>query len=320
MNVADQTLRDTSYQFLRSEIDPRSRSFWFFMHRTDLNRVEGYRPCCSVLLLKEMHHFLQQCLNDIALNKAENELEQSLNHLILASDANVFNLGGDLDLFGRLIRRRDRDALLAYAVRCVQGAYDLHRACLEQPLHTVALVQGDALGGGFEMALSCKTIVAEEGVGMGFPEVLFGLFPGMGAYTFLKRRVGKQLAEDMMLNGTIYSSGDLHRMGVIDVLVPKGEGIQAVSNMIRQNQRIARARMAMHQVREVADPIQYDELLRIGEIWVDTALQLGEKSLKTMERLVRMQQKRSNEVQQDSQKPDSAPIESTRSPRLTVVA
>ena len=62
-------------------------------------------------------------------------------------------------------------------------------------VRTIALVQGDALGGGMELALSCHTIVAEEGVGMGLPEVLFGLFPGMGAYSFLCKRVSPQLAE-----------------------------------------------------------------------------------------------------------------------------
>ena len=59
---------------------------------------------------------------------------------------------------------------------------------------------------------------------MGLPEVLFGLFPGMGAYSFLCKRVSPQLAEKMILGGDIYCSEELHRMGVVDVLVPKGEG------------------------------------------------------------------------------------------------
>ena len=95
-----------------------------------------------------------------------------------------------------------------------------------------------------------------------------------------------------MLNGTIYSSDELHRLGVIDILVPKGEGPQAVHDLIRRNQRIGHARTAMNRVRQIRNPVTLSELMQVTEIWVDTAMQLGEKSLRTMERLVRAQQKR----------------------------
>jgi len=122
--------------------------------------------------------------------------------------------------------------------------------------------------------------------------VLFDLFPGMGAYSFLCQRVSPRFAEEMMLNGTIYSSDELHRLGLIDVLVPKGEGVQAVHDLIRRNQRIPHARTAMNRVRQIRNPVTLTELMQVTEIWVDTAMQLGEKSLRTMERLVRAQQKR----------------------------
>jgi DSF synthase len=153
-------------------------------------------------------------------------------------------------------------------------------------------VQGDALGGGFEAALSCQTIVAEKGVGMGFPEVLFDLFPGMGAYSFLCQRVSPKFAEEMMLNGTVYSSDELHKIGIVDVLVPKGEGIAAVHQVIRRNHRFSHARAAMDRVREICRPVSLHELMQVTEAWVDTAMQLGDKSLRTMERLVRAQEKR----------------------------
>ena len=56
------------------------------------------------------------------------------------------------------------------------------------------------------------------------------------------------------------------------------------------------ARLAMQRVREYAQPVTMEELMRITEIWVDTALQLGEKSLRTMERLVRAQERRASEA------------------------
>src|SRR3546814_8116228 len=90
----------------------------------------------------------------------------------------------------------------------------------------------------------------------------------------------------------MYSSDELHKMGIVDVLAPKGEGVRAVHEVIRQNRRIASARLALHRVRDAVHPISHDELMRITEIWVDTALQLGDRQLRMMERLVRAQLRR----------------------------
>jgi DSF synthase len=214
---------------------------------------------------------------------------------VLASDCDAYNLGGDLEYFCDAIRRQDRHALLTYARQCVRGVHAFHTG-LDAGAHSIALVQGDALGGGFEAALSCHTIVAEEGVGMGLPEVLFDLFPGMGAYSFLCKRIPPHQAEKMMLSGDVYASEDLYRMGLVDVLAPRGQGLQAVDDVIRANRRIPHARAAMHRVRAMSQPVTLEEMMAITEVWVDTAMQLGEKPLRTMERLVRAQYKRHGEA------------------------
>jgi len=289
MTAVESLHRDTDYRLLRTLEDPVANAHWCFMHAHRFPRDTGYRACFSVALMKEMREFLKRTSDRLTLRSSN--ADASLTHVVITSDANVYNLGGDLELFCRLIRERNREHLLAYARLCVEGVHEIH-AGLNRNAHTVALVQGDALGGGLELALSCQTIVAESGVGMGFPEVLFDLFPGMGAYSFLCQRVSPRFAEEMMLNGTIYSSDELHRLGLIDVLVPKGEGVQAVHDLIRRNQRIPHARTAMNRVRQIRNPVTLTELMQVTEIWVDTAMQLGEKSLRTMERLVRAQQKR----------------------------
>jgi DSF synthase len=289
MTAVESLHRDTDYRLLRTLEDPMANAHWCFMHAHRFPRDTGYRACFSVALMKEMREFLKRTSDRLTLRSSN--ADASLTHVVITSDANVYNLGGDLELFCRLIRERNREHLLAYARLCVEGVHEIH-AGLNRNAHTVALVQGDALGGGLELALSCQTIVAESGVGMGFPEVLFDLFPGMGAYSFLCQRVSPRFAEEMMLNGTIYSSDELHRLGLIDVLVPKGEGVQAVHDLIRRNQRIPHARTAMNRVRQIRNPVTLTELMQVTEIWVDTAMQLGEKSLRTMERLVRAQQKR----------------------------
>jgi DSF synthase len=309
MTAVEMLHRDNDYRLLRTLEDPVANAHWCFMHAHRFPRDTGYRACFSVALMKEMREFLKRTSDRLTM-RASNA-DAGLTHVVVASDVNVYNLGGDLDLFCRLIRERNREHLLAYARLCVEGVHEIH-AGLNRNVHTVALVQGDALGGGLELALSCQTIVAESGVGMGFPEVLFDLFPGMGAYSFLCQRVSPRFAEEMMLNGTIYSSDELHRLGVIDVLVPKGEGVQAVHDLIRRNQRISHARTAMNRVRQIRNPVTLTELMQVTEIWVDTAMQLGEKSMRTMERLVRAQQKRPDVV-------DTQPVVAADVPQVAVL-
>lgn len=276
--------RTRSFPTIRTESSPGGEENWLFMHS---DMAEGVRPCCRTEMLEDMWTFM----SSMTLRDSQRQSGR-LRSLVLASDASAFNLGGDLELFSQLIRDNNRERLLAYARRCIEGVHHLHTG-FGGDVRTIALLQGDALGGGLEMALACHTIVAEEGVDMGLPEVLFGLFPGMGAYSFLCKRVTPQLAEKIILEGNIYSSEEMHRMGVVDVLVPKGHGEAAVRDILRQQQRAPHSYLAMNAVRNIAQPVGYDELMGVTEVWVDTALALGDKSLRTMDRIVKAQMRRS---------------------------
>ncbi len=275
------------YPTLRTTTDAAGEVHWCHMH-ADLAHAPG-RACFKPALVDDILRY-QQSLGE-RLWRERRQGDAGLKHVVLASDCDAFNLGGDLEYFCDAIRRQDRSALLHYATQCVRGVHAFHDG-LGAGAHSIALVQGDALGGGFEAALSCHTIVAEEGVGMGLPEVLFDLFPGMGAYSFLCKRIPPHKAEQLMLSGEVLSSEELHRMGLVDVLAPRGQGVQTVEGVIRRNRRIPHARSAMHKVRAMAQPVSLEEMLAITETWVDTALQLGEKSMRTMERLVRAQYRR----------------------------
>ncbi len=287
MSMIEKLHRARAYSTLDVQSDPEGLAHWLYMH-ADIDR--GVRPCFRTELMADMWSYL----SSITLRDGQHQ-SGLLRHVVLASAAPAFNLGGDLALFSQLIRDNNREHLLAYARRCVDGVHHLHTG-LGGDVRTIALVQGDALGGGLELALSCHTIVAEEGVQMGLPEVVFGLFPGMGAYSFLCKRVAPQLAEKIILEGRIYSSQEFHALGIVDVLVPKGQGAAAVQSMIRQQQRAPHAYLAMNAVRGIAQPVGYDELMGITEVWVDTALALGEKSLRTMDRIVKAQSRRSGVV------------------------
>jgi DSF synthase len=285
MSLVDRALPTIGTSLLRHAIDGASSSDWCFMHSGE---NIAYHPCFSERLLHEIKRTQENIRRRLA---ADSDPHAGIHHLVLASDASVFNLGGDLALFAQLIRSGNRGRLLEYAKLCVEVAFNFSRL-YEDRVHSIAVVQGEALGGGFEAALCCHTIIAEEGSGMGFPEVLFDLFPGMGAYTFLTRRVTPSQAERMMLDARIYPVEELQRMGVVDHVVPRGEGIAAARELIRKNQRIGNALRSMNVVRQACKPVSLEELLSVTSEWVEAAMRLNERGLKTMERLIRAQQRR----------------------------
>jgi len=192
---------------------------------------------------------------------------------------------------GREIRKRDREQLLEYATTCCDIVH-LNSVSCEAPLITVALVRGDALGGGFEAALSSNLVIAERSAKFGLPEILFNLFPGMGAYSLIARRIGAAQAERMILSGRIYGAEELYELGLVDVLADDGKGDEAVYEYIDQFGRRHSAHRAIYNIRRHVNPVTYDELLSVTRAWVETALALDDSDLRRMERLARAQDRR----------------------------
>lgn len=278
------SLLTASQRYAQTLHDADTRTYWQFMHRAGGDTT---RPCFHPALMGEMR--AQQRIVT-ALEQARGGNDAAF--FVLASQAaGVFNLGGDLQLFADAIRRRDAEHLRSYAHLCVDGVHHYH-AGFGEHVHSIALVQGAALGGGFEAALSCNTIIAEESASFGLPEVLFDLFPGMGAYNFIARRAGGRVAEQMLLSGRIYGARELETLGVIDRVVADGTGIAATEEFVRAHARHPRTRIAVDRMRRRNEAVTLEELHRIGDEWVDTALSLTEKSLRTMERFVRAQDRR----------------------------
>ena len=197
----------------------------------------------------------------------------------------VFSLGGDLDLFAAHIRDGNRDALVAYGRACVAILHRNMRS-LDQPIITIALVEGDALGGGFEALLSFNVVIAERGTKFGLPETNFGLFPGMGAHCFLSRRLGAARAEQMILSGRSYSAEDLYELGIVHALADPGRGRAEVEAYIRHNRRRHNGHCAIYEASRSVNPLKLDELEAVVDLWADAALRLSEADLKLMRRLV----------------------------------
>ncbi|SCK14740.1 Enoyl-CoA hydratase/carnithine racemase [Streptomyces sp. WMMB 714] len=93
---------------------------------------------------------------------------------------------------------------------------------LELPMPTVAAVHGYALGGGFELALSCDVIVADPTAVVGLPEVSVGVIPGGGGTQLLPRRVGAARAAELIFSARRVEGAEAHRLGLVDELVEEG--------------------------------------------------------------------------------------------------
>ena len=250
------------------------------------------RPCFNKTCLNDLlqHHTYLQNVQGQVISQGKSE---QVNYLILASSMDgVFNLGGDLSVFKELIMAQDREHLLAYAKLCTENLWTFYS--MKAPITTIALVQGQAMGGGFESALSAHILIAEKSAMMGLPEVLFNLFPGMGALSFLSRKVGMHTAEQMVRSGKIYTGEELYKMGVVDVLAEDGQGEYALNNWVKKNHRSLNSFQAINRAKQRVNPLTTNELNEITEIWVDAALRLDERNLKVMERLVRAQNSKVN--------------------------
>lgn len=246
------------------------------------------RPCFNPALLAEIrayYDFLAQSGGTIACAGEEHPID----YVVLASGMpGVFNLGGDLDLFKQLIAAHDRAGLFRYGRACIDVLYRNYISH-ELPVTTVSLVQGECLGGGFEAALSSDVIVAEKSSRFGFPEILFNLFPGMGAYSFLDRKVGQHRAEEIITSGKIYSAEEMHGLGVVDIVADDGQGETEVAALIRKRSRSRNGLAALAATRRRVHSITFQELLDVVQIWTDAALRLNIRDLKLMQRLVSRQ-------------------------------
>lgn len=283
MSVIPSRLADHSstYRHLSTRFEPQYGAFWLILDPKPL-------PCVSLELIDELRRFHEGMARTF---EAHERGDQPIRFFIAASKSpGVFNLGGDLSLFARCVTEKNVEMLRKYARGCIETLYP-YIIGFDQAVTTISLVQGDALGGGFEIALAGNVLVAERSAKMGFPEVLFNLFPGMGAYNLLSRRIGMQRTEQMLLNGKLYRAEELHGEGIVDILAEDGRGENAVYEFIVRNENRENARHAIHRVRRRMSPVRYEELLDVADIWVETAMQVGPREIRLMERLARSQEK-----------------------------
>jgi len=256
--------------------EPELGTLWAFITPLD-------RPNYNLGLLRDTMAWQMEAKKVFAAGEGD------LKYMVLGSRfPGVFNLGGDLEMFARCIENQDRETLRQYSHLCVD-IVDRVWHCNDMPVVNIGLAQGDALGGGFEALMCFDVIIAERQARFGLPEVLFGLFPGMGAYSILARKLGHAVAERMILSGKVYTAEEMHEMGVITVLADAGRGEEVARDYIQSNIGRHAGHVGVYRAGRRVESLDLSELRDIVDGWVDTAMKLTDKDLKMMRRLAAAQ-------------------------------
>jgi 3-hydroxyacyl-CoA dehydrogenase/enoyl-CoA hydratase/3-hydroxybutyryl-CoA epimerase len=143
------------------------------------------------------------------------DIHQPKGLIVRSGKAAGFIAGADIGEFSQLDTPEQGRAL-------VERGWNLFNRLAAVPYPTLALVRGHCLGGGLELALACRYLLAvdEPGTKMGLPEVMLGIFPGWGGMLRLPQRVGPTAALDMMLTGKTLDAKRARNQGLADDCVP----------------------------------------------------------------------------------------------------
>jgi enoyl-CoA hydratase/carnithine racemase len=168
---------------------------------------------------QEMIDELQEALRVI-------DKDEEIRVLIITGAGKAFQAGADiaeLSLMAPLDILRWNEGIVR-----INGSLEK----LRQPV--IAAINGAAMGGGLELAISCTLRIMAESAKMALPEVKLGIIPGTGGTQRLPRLIGKGLAAELLLTGDVITAKDAHRVGLVNRVVPDGETVKAAEELARK--------------------------------------------------------------------------------------
>ena len=181
------------------------------------------RPKALNALNKQVLGELERFIKAVSENFNESKVPEGegvpLRVLVLTGEGKAFVAGADI--------KEMQGHSEAEALEMAQRGQAIFQQIEDCPYPIVAAVNGFALGGGLELAMSCDFIIASSRAKMGLPEVSLGLIPGYGGTQRLSRYVGKALARRIALTGDIYSADQLMQWGLVTEVVPPEELMEA---------------------------------------------------------------------------------------------
>ena len=153
-----------------------------------------------------------------------------------------------------------------------RGTLKLWSTIASCPKPVIAAVNGFALGGGCELAMTCDIIIAGESARFGQPEIKIGIIPGGGGTQRLARAVGKYKAMRYVLTGDMFDARVAHDMGLVSELVPDAEVEKRAVEMAKQIAELPP--LAVEQAKEV--------VLRGMDASLETGLALEAKAIQLL--------------------------------------
>ncbi|KAM7525499.1 hypothetical protein LguiA_015401 [Lonicera macranthoides] len=167
------------------------------------------RPEAKNAIGRDMLMGLQQSFEDISRDSSANVL------MISSSVPKVFCAGADL---------KERKTMSPSEVEVFVNSLRSTFTFLEElQIPTIAVIEGTALGGGLEMALSCDLRICGEDAKMALPETGLAIIPGAGGTQRLPRLVGRSVAKELIFTGRKITGRDAISMGLVNYCVPAGE-------------------------------------------------------------------------------------------------
>ena len=259
---------------LRVKIDDEHKILWVVIDLQD-------KLCYSITFLDNLTHVKDLIVYLIRKENIRYVVAYSLNK-------GVWNLGGDLEYFLTCIRSKNKNSLRDYAYKCIDLVYN-YNSNYEMDVFSTCVVQGNAFGGGFESALSGNFIIAEQSAKFSFPEIIFGTFPGMGAYSFLTKKVGFNKANEIINSNKTYSATEIQQLGIINEVCDDGFGIARMETMIKSGEL---EKYVSNPFPNICNRVSKQELIDVVNVWIDKAFTLTEDNHNRMLRLANAQKRK----------------------------
>jgi len=202
-----------------------------------------------------------QVVSELEEAVGEAERSDSVKVIIITGSGRAFAAGADITDFA------GKDGEGMFSITHHDHECFLKIMCCTKPI--IAAINGPALGGGLELAMSCHIRVASETAIFGLPEISLGAIPGGGGTQLLPRLIGKGAALYHMLTGENISAPEAYRLGLIDKIVPQDKLMvtaTAIARVITQKAPIA-ARLILEAVNKGLELDLASSLKIEEELW-----------------------------------------------------
>lgn len=179
----------------------------------------------EILLLKNppVNALGTALLTELDRSVREIEADGSVRSLVLTGDGQYFSAGADLKEMATID--------LATAPAIVRRGHELFGRIANLRVPVIAAINGLALGGGLELALSCDLRIAGESAKLGAPEVNYGLMPAYGGTQRLPRLIGVAKAKELIFTGAMISAAEALKIGLVNKTVPAGQELRAARDL-----------------------------------------------------------------------------------------